>query len=233
MTDALPSTHRSSVQAIEDLSGPAGKLEAILNSGRDDATFAALVCHPHPLGGGTMHNKVVYHAMKVFSGLGLPVLRFNFRGVGLSEGLHDHGRGEVDDAVAALDWLDRRLGLPMLVAGFSFGSFIGFRAGCSDDRVKGVVGLGVPSFAEGRSYAYEFLEECTKPKLFISGDRDQYGPRDVVEPILQSAAEPKQIVWIGGAEHFFQGTPSSPGPKLDQMQATLRAWLAKTYGLGG
>ena len=180
-----------------------------------------------------MHNKVVYHAMKVFSGLGLPVLRFNFRGVGLSDGLHDHGRGEVDDAVAALDWLDRRLGLPMLVAGFSFGSFIGFKAGCSDNTVKGVVGLGVPSFAEGRSYAYEFLKECTKPKLFISGDRDQYGPRDVVEPLLQSVAEPKQIVWIEGAEHFFQGTPSSPGPKLDQMQAALRRWLAQTYGLGG
>lgn len=233
MTDALPSTHRSSVQAIEDLTGPAGKLEAILNSGQHSAPFAALVCHPHPLGGGTMHNKVVYHAMKVFSGLGLPVLRFNFRGVGLSEGLHDHGRGEMDDAVAALDWFDRRLGLPILMAGFSFGSFIGSKVGCSDGRVKGLVGLGVPSFAEGRSYAYEFLKECTKPKLFISGDRDQYGPRDVVEPLLESAAEPKQIVWIEGAEHFFQGTPTSPGPKLDQMQSALRAWLAKTYGLGG
>ncbi|MBS1822224.1 MAG: alpha/beta hydrolase [Acidobacteria bacterium] len=231
MTDATPTTGRQVVQAIEDLRGPAGRLEAVLNGGREDALYAALVCHPHPLGGGTMHNKVVYHAMKVFSGLGLPVLRFNFRGVGLSEGEFDHGRGEVDDAKAALHWLEARLQLPILVAGFSFGSFVGMQAGCGDPRVRGIVGLGVPYRAEGRSYSYEFLEGCSQPKLFISGTEDQYGPRAAVEPMLMKAAEPKEIVWIEGAEHFFQGTPSSPGPKLDRMQDALRTWMGKTFGL--
>lgn len=231
MTDATPTTGRQVVQAIEDLRGPAGRLEAVLNGGREDALYAALVCHPHPLGGGTMHNKVVYHAMKVFSGLGLPVLRFNFRGVGLSEGEFDHGRGEVDDAKAALHWLEARLQLPILVAGFSFGSFVGMQAGCGDPRVRGIVGLGVPYRAEGRSYSYEFLEGCSQPKLFISGTEDQYGPRAAVEPMLMKAAESKEIVWIEGAEHFFQGTPSSPGPKLDRMQDALRTWMGKTFGL--
>lgn len=231
MTDATSSTARPIVQAIEDLRGPAGKLEAVLNSGQGDTLYAALVCHPHPLGGGTMHNKVVYHTMKVFSGLGLPVLRFNFRGVGLSEGSFDHGRGELEDATAALDWLDAKLQLPILIAGFSFGSFVGMQAGCGDPRVRGIVGLGVPYRAEGRSYTYEFLEHCTQPKLFISGTEDQYGPRVAVEPMLLKAAEPKELVWIEGAEHFFQGTPASPGPKLDMMQRTLRAWLNKTFGL--
>lgn len=219
------------VQSIEDLYGPEGKLEAILNGGRADARFAALVCHPHPLGGGTMHNKVVYHAMKVFSGLGLPVLRFNFRGVGLSEGVFDHGRGELDDAKAALEWLATKAGLPILLAGFSFGSYVGMQAACGDARVKGVIGLGVPYRAEGRSYSYEFLEHCTQPKLFINGSEDQFGPPSAVEPMLERAMEPKQIVLIEGAEHFFQGTSTSPGAKLDRMQAAMRQWLLDTFQL--
>jgi hypothetical protein len=231
MTNATPSPGPV-IRSIDDLYGPAGKLEAVLNGGRDDAPYAALVYHPHPLGGGTMHNKVVYHAMKVFSGLGLPVLRFNFRGVGLSEGTHDHGRGELEDARAALDWLDSSLHLPILIAGFSFGSFIGLSAGCGDPRVKGLIGLGVPYRAEGRSYTYELLEHCTKPKLFISGTEDQFGPRSSVEPMLKLAAEPREIVWIEGAEHFFQGTPNSPGAKLSQMQHSMRQWLIQNFGLG-
>jgi len=231
MTHVTPSPARPVVQSIEDLRGPAGKLEAVLNSGRDDALYAALVCHPHPLGGGTMHNKVVYHAMKVFSGLGLPVLRFNFRGVGLSEGEFDHGRGELEDAKAALDWLDAKLQLPILLAGFSFGSYVGMQAGCGDQRVRGLVGLGVPYRAEGRSYTYEFLRRCSQPKLFISGTEDQFGPREGVESMLGQAEDPKRIVWIEGAEHFFQGTPSSPGAKLDQMQSAMRLWLEESFGL--
>src|SRR5882724_11336749 len=118
MTQSTPSQIRS----IEDLRGPTGRLEAILNTGCDDAPYAALVCHPHPMGGGTMHNKVVYHTMKAFSSFGLPVLRFNFRSVGLSEGVHDEGHGEQEDVQAALNWVERNLNLPILFAGFSFGS---------------------------------------------------------------------------------------------------------------
>src|ERR1700679_1112680 len=120
----------SQIRSIEDLRGPAGRLEALLNTGREDAPYAALVCHPHPLGGGTMHNKVVYHAMKAFSGFGLPVLRFNFRGVGLSEGEHNDGLGEQEDVKVALDWLENSFRRPMLFAGFSFGSNVGLGALC-------------------------------------------------------------------------------------------------------
>ena len=116
------SSFRSHVQTLDDLRGPAGRLEALLNTGREDALYVAVVAHPHPPSGGTMHTKAVYHATKAFSHFGLPVLRFNFRSAGLSEGEHDEGVGEVEDVRAALDWLDRRFGLPILFAGFSFGS---------------------------------------------------------------------------------------------------------------
>lgn len=208
----------SAVQTIEDLAGPAGRLEALLNSGSPAARYAVLLCHPHPLGGGTMHNKVVYHAMKAFQAEGLPVLRFNFRGTGLSEGAHDHGRGEQDDARAALDWLSRKFDLPVLFAGFSFGSYVGLRAVCGDSRVKGAVALGIPAHAEGRNYTYEFLAHCAMPKLFISGTRDQYGPRTHVEAVVAAAQPPAELVWIEDAEHFFIG-------KLDQVQAAIRTWV--------
>lgn len=213
----------AAVRTIEDLSGPAGRLEAILNTGAPDAKYAVLLCHPHPLGGGTMHNKVVYHAMKAFQSCGLPVLRFNFRGTGLSEGAHDHGRGEQDDVRAALDWLDRNLGLPILFAGFSFGSWVGLRAVCAAvhsnaPRVQGAVALGLPVHAEGRDYSYDFLAHCAMPKLFISGTRDQYGPRHQVEAAVASAAPPAEMVWIEDADHFFAG-------KLVEVQEAIRSWV--------
>jgi uncharacterized protein len=224
-------TISSQIKSIDDLRGPAGRLEALLNTGRADAPYAALVCHPHPHGGGTMHNKVVYHAMKAFSSFGLPVLRFNFRSVGLSEGVHDEGYGEQEDVQAALNWVEKNFNLPILFAGFSFGSNVGLRACCGDPRVKGLVGLGVPVRAEGRDYTYGFLPKCTAPKLFISGLQDQYGPRTVMEDVFQRAPEPKRLVWIAGADHFFQGTADSPDPKLNLMQDEIRSWLRSEIGL--
>ncbi|MDP9049991.1 MAG: alpha/beta hydrolase [Acidobacteriota bacterium] len=223
----------SQIRSIDDLRGPAGRLEALLNSGRDDAPYAAVVCHPHPAGGGTMHNKVVYHAMKAFSWFGLPVLRFNFRGTGLSEGEHDDGHGERDDVHAALDWLVKNFERPILFAGFSFGSNVGLRACCGDARVKGMIGLGLPVHAAGRDYKYGFLAKCTAPKLFISGDHDEFGPREMVAAVWESAPEPKRLVWIGGADHFFQGIPGSPGAKLAEMQMEMRLWLQDTFALEG
>ena len=226
-------SHQAQIRSIDDLHGPAGRLEALLNTGRDDAPYAALVCHPHPAGGGTMHNKVVYHAMKAFSSFGLPVLRFNFRGTGLSEGEHDNGHGEQDDVRAALSWLEQNFARPILFAGFSFGSQVGMSACCGDARVKGLIGLGLPVRAAGRDYHYGFLSRCVAPKLFLSGDHDEFGPRDMLAAVWESAPEPRRLVWIAGADHFFQGTAASPGAKLDLMQAEMRRWLQETFGLDG
>lgn len=203
------------------LDGPAGRLEALLNQGREDATHAAVVCHPHPLYGGAMHNKVVFHAMKALHGLGFPVLRFNFRGAGRSQGEHDEGRGEVADVRAALDWLENEFSLPVVFAGFSFGAATGLRAACPDPRVVALIALGTPIAAEGGVYDYEFLAQCAKPKLFLSGDNDPYGPRARLEEAVRAAAEPKQLLWVAGAGHFFEG-------KLDEMRAQLTAWLHQT-----
>lgn len=222
---------RSQVRTVDDLRGPAGRLEAVLNTGAPDARYAALVCHPHPPSGGTLHNKVVYHAMKAFSACGLPVLRFNFRGAGRSEGQFDEASGEQDDVRAALDWIERELGLPILFAGFSFGSYVGLRASCGDARVRGRVGLGLPVRAAGRDYTYEFLEHCAGPKLFVSGDHDQFSPRAVLTEVVERTPEPREVVWVGGADHFFAGVPGSPESKLAVMQEALLGWLAREFRL--
>ena len=201
------------------LEGPAGKLEALLNEGSPDAAFVALVCHPHPLYGGTMHNKVVYHAMKALNGFGFPVLRFNFRGAGLSDGQHDQGLGEVEDVRAALNWLDAQYHRPLLFCGFSFGAATGLRAACADHRVAGLISLGTPVSAEGRVYTYRFLQDCKPPKLFVSGAHDQFGPSENLKQLVALAAAPKQLALIHGADHFFEG-------RLAEMQAAIREWVA-------
>lgn len=208
------------VIAVEDLAGPAGKLEALLNEGAAQARCAALVCHPHPSFGGTMHNKVVYRAMKSFHSFGLPVLRFNFRGAGLSQGAHDGGVGEVEDVRAALDWIERSLRLPVLFAGFSFGSYVGLRACCGEARVKAAAALGLPARAAGRDYDFAFLAACSQPKLFLSGDRDQFSSREALEAAARAAAPPSECVLIAGADHFFHG-------HLERMQAALEDWIGR------
>ncbi|HYX69900.1 MAG TPA: alpha/beta fold hydrolase [Terriglobales bacterium] len=200
------------------LEGPAGRLEALLNAGEAGATQAALVCHPHPLYGGTMHNKVVFHAMKSLNAFGLPVLRFNFRGAGLSEGEHAQGRGETQDVRAALDWLEQEFHLPIVFCGFSFGASVGLRACCADPRVVALVALGTPVLVEGRAYSYEILGACAKPKLMISGARDLFGPVAQLESVFAHAAEPKKLVILEGADHFFDG-------RLREMQSAIEQWL--------
>lgn len=217
------------IRTIEDLHGPAGRLEAVLNEGLDSAAYAAVICHPHPPSGGTMHTRAVYQTMKVFEGLGIPTLRFNFRGVGVSEGAYDDGRGEVDDARAALDWIDRTLQLPILLAGFSFGANVSWRAGCGDSRVRGLIGLGMPLEAAGRVYRYEFLEKCAQPKLLVTGAEDPFAPREHMEAVLAQAAAPIEAHWVPGAEHFFMGVPGSPAPKLGEMQAIVRTWVQTRF----
>jgi alpha/beta superfamily hydrolase len=204
------------------LEGPAGRLEALLNAGTPEATHAALVCHPHPVFGGTLHNKVVFHALKALNGFGFPVLRFNFRGAGLSEGLHDHGNGEAEDVRAALDWLEREYTLPIIFAGFSFGAAVGLRVACPDDRVKALIGLGTPiAPVDDRNYEFTFLQSCAKPKLFVSGTRDQFGPKAKLQAMVDALPEPKRLVLIDSADHFFEG-------RLRELRESIEEWLRKT-----
>ncbi len=204
------------------LDGPAGKLEALLNMGEEQAAYAALVCHPHPLYGGTLHNKVVFHTMKALNSFGWPVLRFNFRGAGLSHGEHDQGSGEAEDVRTALDWLDGEFHRPIIFAGFSFGAAVGLGVACPDARVKAAIGLGLPvSTMDDRAYDFDFLRACTKPKLFVSGDRDQFGPRAKLEGLVASLPEPKKLVIVEGADHFFEG-------RLRELRETIEAWIKET-----
>lgn len=211
-----------------DLTGPAGRLEALLNEGAPDAPFAALVCHPHPQGGGTMHNKVVYHAMKALNapefGLAWPVLRFNFRGTGLSHGVH-HGKAEAEDVLAALDWLENKYKKPLVVVGFSFGAAMALLACCSPgpalpprSNLRALAALGLPIRVNDRLYRYSFLTRCSLPKLFLSGDRDEYAPAADLQLVAATTAEPKKLVLLPGADHFFAG-------QLQAMQNVLAGWL--------
>jgi alpha/beta superfamily hydrolase len=200
-------------------------LEALLNAGAPNAPFTAVVCHPHPLYGGTLHNKVVFHAMKALNSFGFPVLRFNFRGTGMSEGEHAGGVGEVDDARVALDWLEKEFKLPIIFAGFSFGAAVGVRAAYADDRVRGLIALGLPAVAvEDRVYDFEFLRESTKPKLFVSGSRDEFAPAGKLEALVNTFSEPKKLVRIEAGDHFFEG-------RLREMRDTIEAWVRETFDL--
>lgn len=213
--------HSSSIRSLF-LDGPAGRLEALLNTGAERATHAALVCHPHPLYGGTLHNKVVFHTMKALNNFGYPVLRFNFRGAGLSQGEHDHGIGEVDDVRTALDWVDREFHLPMIFAGFSFGAAVGLRVACPDARVVALIGLGLPVDAiDDRVYDFEFLRDCMNPKLFVSGDRDQFGPRAKLQRLVEALPEPKKLVIVEGADHFFEG-------RLRELREAIETWIKES-----
>jgi uncharacterized protein len=203
------------------LDGPVGRLEAILWTPSSAAAppLAALVCHPHPLFGGTMHNKVVYNAAKTMDALGIPTLRFNFRGAGLSAGEHDKGRGEQGDAQAALEFLAAQFpGVALLVAGFSFGSYVGLRVGCPDGRVTELIGLGIPV----NSTDFSFLRECPKPKLFVHGSEDPFGARKKVEEIVAALPGDNRLVMIENADHFFAG-------HLDEFNAAITAWLTARH----
>lgn len=199
------------------LEGPAGRLEATLwTASGVEPDFVALVCHPHPLYGGTMHNKVVFQTAKALHQRGAAVLRFNFRGVERSEGTHDRGIGEQADVSAALDYLSAEFsGKPIILAGFSFGSWVGLRVGCRDARVTKLIGLGLPV---DNNIDLSYLRACLKPKLIIQGGQDQFGSRANVEALFATIQEPKRLVIVEGADHFFTG-------HLDGVGAAINDWL--------
>ncbi len=209
--------------------GPAGRLEAIFwTPERTQAidnglSIAAVVCHPHPLFGGTMHNKVVYQVARTLDRLGVATLRFNFRGTGASAGEHDNGRGEQEDVRAALDYLAGEMpGATLMVAGFSFGCWVGLRAGCADPRVEELVGLGAPVNDSDMSY----LGACDKPCLLIQGERDPYGAPRKLEEMVATFPEVMRretsVVVVPGADHFFTGL-------LDHVGVTLTKWMVARH----
>jgi alpha/beta superfamily hydrolase len=189
-----------------------GQLEAILREPAEPPIAAAVVCHPHPRGGGTMNNNVVYRLAKALVDGRVAALRFNFRGVGASTGSYDEGVGEEDDARAALDFLAaRHPSLPIWIAGFSFGARVGLSVGARDARVKKLLGVGLAL----QMFDYGFLGACGKPKAIIQAANDEFGARAAIEAAVDGMAEPKRLWIVEEATHLFPG-------KLDPFEAAAR-----------
>jgi len=192
-----------------------GQLEAILKEPRGDTLGAALVLHPHPLGGGTMHNKVAFRAAAALNDAGLVVLRINFRGVGQSTGEHDEGRGELDDARVALDYLATNYpGQEITLCGFSFGARVGMEIGIDDARITRLISIGTPV----DKYDFSFLAQCPKPILFVHGDRDEYGNVEHLRELVAKIKAPAELKVIKGAGHFFD-------EHLDELKAAITEWM--------
>jgi len=198
-----------------------GRLEAILKEPRTGpALGVALVFHPHPLGGGTMHNKVVFRAASALNDAGLIALRINFRGVGQSTGEHDEGRGELEDVRAGLQYVAEAYpGKPVTLCGFSFGARVGLEVGMLDDRVRDLISIGTPV----DKYDFSFLAACPKPILFVHGDRDEFGSvtrlQDLVDRIKQHNANVELRV-IKDSGHFFEG-------HLDELKQVITDWTRR------
>ena len=195
-----------------------GQLEAILKEPRTGPhKGVALVLHPHPLGGGTMHNKVVFRAAAALNDAGLITLRINFRGVGQSTGQHDEGRGERDDVRTGLDYLSEHYpNQNITLCGFSFGARVGLEVGIEDTRVRYLIGIGTPL----DKYDFEFLQACRKPLLLVHGEHDEFGRADELKQIAADLARLTHVklVIIPGAGHFFEN-------KLDELKHAITEWI--------
>jgi alpha/beta superfamily hydrolase len=201
-----------------DFSGSAGRLEAILMWPDGPPEAAAVVCHAHPLHGGIMHFKPVFRAAKALQLAGLAALRFNFRGVGRSEGFHDDGRGEQDDVRAALEELVRRVGdLPLLVGGFSFGSVMALRVAMREPTVRAAFALGFPA-AMVRDL--DFLKEVRVCRLFVQGEHDEFAPAPRIRELVELLPQPRRLVIVPASDHFFAG-------KLDVLESAVRSWAGE------
>jgi hypothetical protein len=194
-----------------------GQLECILKAPREgEPRGVALVLHPHPLGGGTMHNKVVFRAASALNDAGLITLRMNFRGVGQSTGAHDEGRGELEDVRAGLDYLSEHYpGERITLCGFSFGARVGLEVGIREERVRDLISIGTPV----DKYDFTFLEACRKPILFVHGDRDEYGQLEHLRSLVARLPEEAhaELVVVENADHFFEG-------RLDELKRAITEW---------
>jgi alpha/beta superfamily hydrolase len=198
-----------------DLYGPAGRLEALYRELQDPAGVA-VVCHPHPLGGGTLHNKVVFRAARGLESANVATLRFNFRGVGTSGGKHDEGEGELEDVSAAIDWARRgHPGKKLIVGGFSFGAWVASRAACEVPDVAGVFLIGTPV----NKYDFGYLRDCEKPMLFLHGTQDEHGDAAKLEKVVEGVRNAESVI-VTGADHFFT-------KQLEAVEETMRSWATE------
>jgi alpha/beta superfamily hydrolase len=201
-----------------EVRGPAGRLEAILTNPEVPPVAAAVVCHAHPLHGGMMHFKVVFRAAKALQSEGVAALRFNFRGVGRSEGTHGHGAGEEEDARAALLEVESRFpGLPLVLGGFSFGSTVALRVAAREARVRAVFALGYPASMEPD---HASLAAVARPRLFVQGENDEFGPAEALRALVEPLPPPRELVVVPGADHYFTG-------HLDALQDAVAGWAEK------
>jgi uncharacterized protein len=202
-----------------------GQLEAIIKQpSKEPPRAAALILHPHPLFGGTMHNKVVFRAAAALNDAGLVTLRINFRGVGQSSGKHDEGRGEKEDVKAGLDYLvENYPGKAITLCGFSFGARVGLEVGISDSRVSYLISIGTPL----NSYDFSFLRECHKPILFVHGELDEHGDLEKLRELVAQVEKqtPTKLVLIPKADHFFEG-------HLDQLKRAITEWMSRQLESG-
>ncbi len=203
--------------------GPAGRLETVIEEPEDQAPGeAVLICHPHPQFGGTMHNKVVYRMARGLRRAGAVALRFNYRGVNMSEGSYDNGVGELEDSRAALDFLRSRYPeLPFSLAGFSFGSRIILKLGCEIPGARRLIAVGFPA----GDAASRTLGACEIPRVFIQSTNDQFGPKEAMESYVNSLPGPKELIWIEAGDHFFAGG-------LDQFEHAVFEVASRTALLG-
>ena len=195
-----------------DIFSSAGRLEALYRELQDPAGIA-VICHPHPLGGGTLHNKVVFRAARGLENANIATLRFNFRGVGASGGKHEEGEGEQDDVVAAIEWAKRKHpGGKLIVGGFSFGAWVASRVACELPEVDAIFLIGTPVI----KYDFGYLRHCTKPILFLHGTQDGHGDVEKLEKLAQQMRNAESVI-VTGADHFFS-------KQLDAVDETIRAW---------
>ena len=206
-----------------EIAGTAGRLEILINEpdSRTEPLRAAVVfAHPHPQYGGTMHTKVVYQAAKALGRIGCAVLRFNFRGVGLSEGRYDEGIGEAEDFRAALDFMhERHPSARLWSGGFSFGAWIALTVGASDPRVSTLIGMAPPL----ARYDFEGVRASQKAKFFIQGEFDELCPLKDMRRFYARCEEPKELVVIDGADHLFDGKTTEAGEAVEDL---LGDWSA-------
>jgi alpha/beta superfamily hydrolase len=198
-----------------------GRLEAIIKNPSADPKGVALVLHPHPLFGGTMHNKVVFRAAAALNDAGLVTLRINFRGVGQSTGKHDEGRGELDDVRAGLDYLSANYPqIPILLCGFSFGARVGLEVGISDSRVTYLISIGTPL----NNFDFSFLSQCRKPILFVHGSSDEHGDVEKLRALVSRVETHTEatLVVVPDADHFFEG-------HLEEMKRAIADWVKSKF----